>query len=728
MEEKDIVYVVASELGSIGMGTTAQKALEGIEKSGLNYKAFSRGYKKSVSLDRKNLSNYSFLEYFSFPFRAIQKIFGIKFDILKKINIALGKLIKRNLPKAKIYHTWIYVAPEAILKAKKCGVVMILEGANSHPMNVAKIMNKEYSKNNMKEYIANEKQIKEKTKIYEDFDYVMCPSDFVYNSFLEQGFDKKRLIKMPYGVDIKRFSVKKNYPKKGDKIKFVFVGSIQLRKGMEYLLEAWKELNLRNAELIIVGRVWPDAQKVISDYKNLKGVKFVGFAKPEKILKECDVFISPSLEEGSALTCYEAMASGSPLIATYNTGSIARNKKEGFIIEAGNVEALKEKIKYFYDNPKQIEKMGKSARRYVEKFTWEKYGERLSGFYKEVLGMKPIKVKFDVGNEDYKNRFVYKTLFENFEVREIEKFEEADLIIATKITNENKKYFFDRNKKTIFVSHENLLFRRNLFSLLEKVLSGIGLKKKKYKVLDFLDSITPKFISSIPLGRFMKYEFDYLKRIEKNKLKYSYAIVGNGFSHRNILKIPLFIQNDFYKIENYLKVNAPSKKELQKKKFCAFVVSSNSSRERIQFFKKLSKYKKIDSYGRVLNNTGNKFIGKDYNKNPSFLKDYKFVVCFENSFADEYITEKLPNAILANYIPIYRGAPNISKYFNTKSFINYEDYGSYESMIKKIIEIDEDNEKYLEFLKEPCFVGNVVPSTIKNKKKELEEFYRKVLE
>jgi len=69
VKEVDIVYVVASELGSIGMGITSQEALRGIEKSGLKYKAFSRGYKKEVPLNKKNLSNYSFLEYFTYPFR-----------------------------------------------------------------------------------------------------------------------------------------------------------------------------------------------------------------------------------------------------------------------------------------------------------------------------------------------------------------------------------------------------------------------------------------------------------------------------------------------------------------------------------------------------------------------------------------------------------------------------------------------------------------------------------
>jgi len=383
LKEKDIVYVVASELGSIGMGTTSLEALKGIEKSRLKYKAFSRGYLKEIPLNRKNLTNYSFLEYLTYPFRFLEKYFGLKIDSFKIANSIFGYLVWKNLPKTKIYHTWIGISPRAIAKAKKQNAIIILEGANSHPLNVTKIMNEEYRKNKMFEQIIDEKEVKKATKIYEGFDYVMCPSDFVYNSFLKQGFSKEKLIKMPYGMDIKKFISKERYPKKGDKIKFIFVGSIQLRKGIQYLLQAWKELKLENAELIIVGRIWPDAQDVIKKYSKVKNVKFVGFAKPEDLLRSADVFISPSLEEGSALTCYEAMASGLPLIATYNTGSIVRDKKEGFIIKAGDVKEIKNKIKYLYDNPKKIEKMGKAARKYVENFLWDDYGRKLGEFYKK---------------------------------------------------------------------------------------------------------------------------------------------------------------------------------------------------------------------------------------------------------------------------------------------------------------------------------------------------------
>lgn len=367
------------------MGCTAYNAIKGIQSSGkLSFRVFCRGYKSNLKLNKKDISSYGFLEYLSYPLRFLEKKMGLNINPFKYINHFFGELVRRNLPSCKIYHTWMGISPEAVLKAKKNGATLILEGANSHHMNVAKIMNEEYRKVGMTENLIDLKQVKKDSEIYKLFDYIMCPSDFVYDSFLEQGFNKKQLIKMPYGVDSKNFQVKK---KTDNKFRVVFVGSIQLRKGLRYLLQAWEELKLKNAELLIVGRVWPDMRDIVDKYSDDKTIKFVGFnSDPQKFLEISDVFVSPSLEEGSALTCYEAMAYSLPLIATYNTGAIVRDKKDGFITPAGSVRHLKEKVLYFYNNPKEIDKMGKNARKRVENFSWKNYGERISRAYRKILG------------------------------------------------------------------------------------------------------------------------------------------------------------------------------------------------------------------------------------------------------------------------------------------------------------------------------------------------------
>lgn len=335
---------------------------------------------------------------------------------------------------------------------------------------------------------------------------------------------------------------------------------------------------------------------------------------------------------------------------------------------------------------------------------------------------REIKIKFNNYNErTFINSFPTRVLFENFNIKKVNKAENADVIfeVAHRWGNSDLS---NKDKTRVMISHENLFFKRSFFSVSESVIRRAGFKKEKYKIMDFLDKFIPKFISDISCDYFLPKHVKFINNIKNNIDENAFAIICNDVKSDNIIQMPLFVQEYF----GQLSLLTRKKNFLEKRKFCAFIVSSNSGRDRIRFFRKLSKYKKVNSYGRVLNNMGDRFFKKHWENNSKIFSNYKFVICFENSFADGYITEKLPNVMFSGTIPIYRGAPNIGKYFNTKSFINYEDYNSYDKMIKRIIELDNDDEKYKKFSEQQWFKENKVPKIIIKKEKELIKFYRKV--
>ncbi len=145
-----------------------------------------------------------------------------------------------------------------------------------------------------------------------------------------------------------------------------------------------------------------------------------------------------------------------------------------------------------------------------------------------------------------------------------------------------------------------------------------------------------------------------------------------------------------------------------KTKFCSFVVSNakrKKTHKRIEFFHRLSKYKKVDSGGAALNNIGRRIPPGAANK-LEFLRPYKFNIAFENGSAPGYTTEKLTEAMQARCVPIYWGNPRIAEEFNPKSFLNYFDFPSEEALIEKIIELDRDDAKYMEYLRQPYFHNN----------------------
>ena len=137
------------------------------------------------------------------------------------------------------------------------------------------------------------------------------------------------------------------------------------------------------------------------------------------------------------------------------------------------------------------------------------------------------------------------------------------------------------------------------------------------------------------------------------------------------------------------------------RKFCSFVVSNGNGSDpiRTEFFKELSKYKKVDSAGRYMNNMGGGYL----EDKRSFISEYKFNIAFENSAVLGYTTEKIMEPMAVNSIPIYWGNKNVVKDFNTESFVNLHDFSSIAECISYIIELDQNDEKYLSMLKRPWF-------------------------
>ncbi len=162
---------------------------------------------------------------------------------------------------------------------------------------------------------------------------------------------------------------------------------------------------------------------------------------------------------------------------------------------------------------------------------------------------------------------------------------------------------------------------------------------------------------------------------------------------------------------------------MAKRKFCNFVASNPNCGVRNEFVEQLSKYKKVDSGGRWMNNIG--YAVPDKRK---FQSEYKFSIAFENeAYRPQhpgYTTEKIMEPMTVNSVPIYWGNHLINKEFNTKSFVNFYDFKDMNEMIDYVIELDKDDNKYLEVLNQPWFIDYNVPEN--NKLENIKSFLYKI--
>ena len=209
-----------------------------------------------------------------------------------------------------------------------------------------------------------------------------------------------------------------------------------------------------------------------------------------------------------------------------------------------------------------------------------------------------------------------------------------------------------------------------------------------------------------------------------------YSVASIKLDDPRHLHLPLYLTH--VKAEDIIKKHDDPERILAAKtKFCSFIVSGYNPRKngnRVEFFQKLSKYKQVDSGGRKFNNIGGPISGGSQGK-IDFLRQYKFNIAYENRALPGYTTEKIFEPMVARCLPIYWGDPTIDEQFNPRSFLNRADFPSDEALIEKIIELDNDDEKYLSYLRQPYF-HNDQPSQFFNHERVLdffeEVFFRKI--
>ena len=171
-----------------------------------------------------------------------------------------------------------------------------------------------------------------------------------------------------------------------------------------------------------------------------------------------------------------------------------------------------------------------------------------------------------------------------------------------------------------------------------------------------------------------------------------------------------------------------TEEELLNRKFCNFIYSNNRFADpfRVRLFDELSKYKKVDSAGSLLNNVGF-FIPPTYSDKIKFQSQYKFSLAIENSSMPGYTTEKIFHPFLAHSLPIYWGNPHIPSDFNPMAFINLHDFSSAVEMVEEIIRLDNDDDAYLVKVMAPFYPhGNNFEEFLGTEKKRLLQFYNSI--
>jgi len=207
-------------------------------------------------------------------------------------------------------------------------------------------------------------------------DGILVGSAFVRQSFLELGYDPRKIAITPYGVDTARF-MPRSAPRQDGTFRVLFVGQIGQRKGMSYLLRGYELFRRPDCELHVVGSYVP-GHEVYRRYQHLyRHTPNVLHEDLPALFHEADVFLFPSLIEGMPLVVLEAMACGVPVITTtHGPGEVVRDGVDGFFVPIRDPEAIARRLEQLYRDPELRQAMGANARAQAMRHTWEAYAAK----------------------------------------------------------------------------------------------------------------------------------------------------------------------------------------------------------------------------------------------------------------------------------------------------------------------------------------------------------------
>jgi len=317
-------------------------------------------------------------------------------------------------------------------RAKRAGKKFVLDQSVGHPLSRARAAREAGGDETMwPEAFVSRTDVVRKAEAQEHAlaDMVVVASSFSKKTLVENGVAEEKIRVLPYGVGGEflqagaakirgagleaRGEGEGRHGARGEGLgaldarhstlvtgsfRFLYAGYLTKRKGIGVLLQAWEATvgcgprdnrttgleatDNRNAELRLVGGGEQPSPLPL-------GVVCLGQTPREALLREmseADVFVFPSLFEGFALVILEAMAAGLPVITTPNTAGpdLIEDGKEGLIVPAGDVEALRTAMESLLNNPERARAMGRAAHEKAKEYTWERYGERWEALVREL--------------------------------------------------------------------------------------------------------------------------------------------------------------------------------------------------------------------------------------------------------------------------------------------------------------------------------------------------------
>ncbi|HEY6630836.1 MAG TPA: glycosyltransferase family 4 protein [Rhizobiaceae bacterium] len=340
-------------------------------------------------------ASVSVLESLPFPFSKLPwQIAGARG--IKRLNRLFEQQIALADPATTAAYFWPGSPPALIKRAKEAGILTIGQMINTFQGTAKKILDRSYGRLALPSGCTiSQRDIDFEICELSLYDFVFAPNPEVERSLHEAGVEAQRIISTSFGWSPSRYAKSNGIQDSQRPLRFLFVGTAGVRKGVPTLLQAWKNARIAG-ELVIVGHVEAAIQDWMTAAMQDSSVRHVAFTEDVGAFYRCaDIFVFPTIEEGGPQVTLEAGGCGLPVITTpMGAARLVEHDVNGLIVQTENVDALTEAMVRMAGNADLRAKFSQRIERDAARFT---YDEVSASHARTIVGLLQARMPNDPG-------------------------------------------------------------------------------------------------------------------------------------------------------------------------------------------------------------------------------------------------------------------------------------------------------------------------------------------
>jgi glycosyltransferase involved in cell wall biosynthesis len=307
------------------------------------------------------------------------------------------RIVARRLPAlagtVDVVHTWPSGALETLRVARRLGIPTVLERPNAHTRVAYELVRIESERLGVplppgREHAFDPKALAREEQEFELADRLLCPSEFVVRSFLDEGFAPEKLLRHSYGFDPRVYHPAEVPPAAGEPLTLLFAAYASAGKGLHYALEAWvRSPASERGRFLVAGHLLPAYEEKLEPLLAHPSVERLGFRTdlPE-LLRRSHAFVLPTVQEGFPLVVLEALGSGCVPVVSDVCAGVCVHMQNALVHAVGDVDALAGHITQLDEDRGLLRRLRQGALDTAPDYTWAAAGRRLLDVYRAVAG------------------------------------------------------------------------------------------------------------------------------------------------------------------------------------------------------------------------------------------------------------------------------------------------------------------------------------------------------